>query len=243
MAQATAETATPGTRTGPAVGVRDGLLLAGAVLMAITLYLVYFWVPTDANLRESQRIFYFHVPLAWLGMISILVVTFASAMHLATRKEKWDSLAYSAAELGIVFLSLLLVTGIIWNKAEWRVWWTWDPKLTTTLILWFIYASYLMIRAYGPRGSQGARYGAVVALIGAIDVPIIYLAANLWNAAHPTVNLGPLATEESSVDPSMSVALLVSVVTFSVLYAYLLSERFSLRSAESDVDRLYQQTA
>ena len=207
--------------------------------MALTLYLIFFWVPTELNLGVSQRIFYLHIPLAWLGMVSILVVAYASAMHLITRKEKWDSLAYAAAELGVVFITLLLVTGIVWNKPTWGRWWTWDARLTTTLILWFIYVGYLMLRAYGPKGSQDARYGAVVALIGAIDTPIIYMATVWWRTQHPEMNIGPLA-EPGSLDPSMQLTLLVSLITFTAMYVYLLVERYSLRRSEAAVDELYQ---
>ena len=158
--------------------------------MGLALYLIFLWVPTELNLGVSQRIFYFHVPIGWLGMLSIIVVAIASLLHLATRRERWDSLAYSAAELGVVFATLIIVTGSIWAKPAFGVWWTWDPKLTTTLILWFIYVGYLMIRAYAPKGSQGARYGAVVALIGAIDAPIIYMATIWWErGAHPSNNI------------------------------------------------------
>ena len=218
--------------------VRDGLLVVSAVLMAVTLFLVFLWVPTEQNLGVSQRIFYFHVPLAWLGMLSIIVVAFASAMHLITRKEKWDSLAYATAELGVVFITLLLVTGIMWNRPVWGVWWTWDARLTTTAILWFIYVGYLMLRAYGPKGSQGARYGAVVALIGAIDTPIIYMATVWWRTVHPEMNIGPLA-ESGSLDSSMQLALWVSTLTFTVLYAYLVIERYAQRRQEVAVDGLF----
>ena len=161
------------------------VLLLSAALMGVTLYLIYFWVPTELNLGVSQRIFYFHVPLGWIGMLSIVVVAAASGMYLLTGRDKWDSLAYAAAELGVVFGSLILVTGVIWARGDLGWWWTWDAKLTTTLLLWFIYVSYLMVRAYAPKGSQGARYGAIVALIGAIDAPIIYMATIWWRTAHP----------------------------------------------------------
>ena len=219
--------------------MHDGLLFLSAALMALTLYLVFFWAPTEQNLGVSQRIFYVHVPLAWLGMISIVVVAFASAMHLITRKERWDSFAYANAELGVAFITLLLITGIVWSKATWGVWWTWDAKLTTTAILWFIFVGYLMLRAYGPRGSQGARYGAVVALIGAIDTPIIYMATVWWRTAHPGINVGPLA-EEGSLDSGMLTTLVVSTITFTLLYVWLLMERYSLRRSEVAVDELYQ---
>ena len=222
--------------------VRDGLFIASAGLMALVLYLVFFWVPTEQNLGVSQRIFYFHVPLGWLGMVSIVVVAVGSAMHLITGSQKWDSLAYAAAELGVIFASLILVTGAIWAKPVWGVWWTWDAKLTTTLILWFIYVAYLMVRAYGPKGSQGARYGAVVALIGAIDAPIIYMATVWWRSAHPELNIGPLA-ESGGLESRMYTTFLISLVAFTVLYVYLLIERYALQRTEASVDEIYQTTS
>ena len=212
--------------------------------MGLTLYLIFFWVPTELNLGVSQRIFYFHVPLGWLGMLSIVIVAIASITHLVTGKEKWDSLAYSAAELGVVFATLIIVTGAVWAKPVWGVWWTWDAKLTTTLILWFIYVSYLMVRAYAPKGSQGARFGAVVALFGAIDAPIIYMATVWWRTAHPELNAGPLAEDLDAIGSGRIYAtLLLSTVTFTVLYAYLLVERFSLRRAEGSLDEIYRKVA
>ena len=153
--------------------------------MLVATYMIFVWVPTEQNLGVSQRIFYIHVPLAWIGMISIVLVGVASVVHLATKDDKWDAIAYSAAEIGVVFATLILITGAMWAKPVWGVWWTWDPKLTTTLILWFIYVSYLMVRAYADQGSQVRRYASVVALIGTIDAPLIYLASVWWRTAHP----------------------------------------------------------
>ena len=224
--------------TGPVRRIAGDILLVGsALLMAFTLYLVYMWVPTEQNLGVSQRIFYFHVPLGWIGMVSIIVVAVASILHLATGRQKWDDLAYSTAEIGIIFASLILVTGAIWGKPVWGVWWTWDAKLTTTLVLWFIYVGYLMVRAYGPAGTQGKRFASVIALIGAIDAPIIYMATDWWRSAHPERNV------PSDLDERMLLTLLVSVLAFTVLYVYLLMERYSLRRSESDLDELHQRLA
>ena len=217
---------------------RNVLFIATAVLMALTLYMIFMWVPTEQNLGISQRIFYLHVPLAWLGMLSIVLVAFSSAMHLITQSEHWDNIGYVIAELGMVFITLLLITGIMWSKPVWGVWWTWDARLTTTAVLWFIYVGYLMLRAYGPGGSQGARYGAVVALIGAIDAPIIYMATVWWRTAHPDMNIGPLA-EPGGLDPNMQLTLWISTLTFTTLYIYLGMERYSLKRAEVAVDRLF----
>jgi heme exporter protein C len=212
-------------------------LVASALLMALTLYMVYMWVPTEQNLGVSQRIFYFHVPLGWIGMVSIIVVAVASLLHLYTGKQKWDDLAYSTAELGIIFASLILITGAVWAKPVWGVWWTWDAKLTTTLVLWFIYAGYLMVRAYGPAGTQGRRFASVIALIGAIDAPIIYKATDWWRSAHPERNV------PSDLNEQMALTFLVSLVTFTIIYVYLLMERYSLRRSESDLDELHQRFA
>ena len=220
--------------------LRQGLLFGSAALMGLTLYLVFFWVPTELNLGVSQRIFYFHVPVGWLGMLSIIVVAVASAMYLITGKERWDSLAYATAELGVIFASLILVTGVIWAKGDLGWWWTWDAKLTTTLILWFIYIGYLMMRAYAPKGSQGARYGAVIAVIGAIDAPIIYMATVWWRTAHPELNTGPLAEDFDALGSGkIYLTLMISVITFTVLYAHLLVERYSLRRSEVALDELH----
>ena len=221
---------------------REALFFTSAALMGLTLYLVFLWVPTEQNLGVSQRIFYFHVPLGWLGMISIVIVAIASFMHLLTGREKWDSLAATTAELGLVFATLIIVTGSIWAKPVWGVWWTWDAKLTTTLVLWFIYVSYLMLRSYAPAGSQGRRYSSVVALIGAIDAPIIYMATIWWRTAHPELNIGPLA-ESGSLDSRMLLTFLISIVAFTVLYAHMAVERYSLKRTESALDEIYQRAA
>ena len=239
MAQATASPIAPPSKREAGSRVRDGLLVVSAALMALTLYMVFMWVPTDANLGVSQRIFYFHVPLGMIGLLAIVVVAFCSAMHLITRNEKWDSLAYATAELGLVYATLIIVTGSIWAKPVWGVWWTWDAKLTTTLVLWFVYVGYLMLRAYGPSGTQGAIYGSVDALIGVILAPIIYWATVLWRTAHPELIIGP-AAESGSLDSRMALAFLVSFITFVALFVYLLTERYALRRAEAAVDELYR---
>ena len=218
--------------------MRTALFIISAFLMLCTIYMIFIWVPTEQNLGVSQRVFYFHVPLAWIGMVSIIVVGVASIAHLVSGDNKWDALAYSSAELGVIFATLILVTGAIWAKPVWGVWWSWDPKLTTTLILWFIYIGYLMVRAYAPSGSQGRRYASVVALLGAIDAPLIYLASIWWRTAHPDLNIGPLA--ESSLDSNMLLTFVVALLAFTLFYIYLLWERVRIRRVEDTLDEVYQ---
>jgi len=208
-------------------------LFITSIFMLINLYLIFIWAPNEINLGISQRIFYIHIPLAWLGMISMILLGITSIIYLLTNNIKWDNIAKSTAEIGVLFLSLLLLTGIIWSKPTWGIWWTWDSKLTTTLILWFIYVGYLTLRAYGPQGSQGARYGAILALLGIIDTPLIYFATIWWRTQHPELNIGPAANVSNTIDISILQVLLFSLITFTALYIFLLIERYALTKLET----------
>lgn len=214
--------------------IKNGLLVISGAMMLVTLYLIFLWVPTERNLGVSQRIFYFHVPIAWVAFLAFFIVLVGSVGYLWKRTQGWDQLAYSAAEIGVLFTTLMLITGILWAKPVWGVWWTWDPRLTTSLILWLIYVAYLMLRAYSPRGDQGARYAAVLGIAGFIDVPIVYLSIVWWRTVHPQAIVGPAATGE--LDSSMRMLLMVSTLTFTLLFAYLLLDRLSLRKSEEEVE-------
>jgi len=214
--------------------IKKGLFVISAAMMLVVLYLIFIWVPTEKNLGVSQRIFYFHVPIAWVAFLAFFVVLVGSVGYLWKRTSKWDQLAYSAAEIGVLFTTLMLITGILWAKPVWGVWWTWDPRLTTSLILWLIYVAYLMLRAYSPRGDQGARYAAVLGIAGFIDVPIVYFSIVWWRTVHPQAMVGPAATGE--LDSSMRLLLMISTVMFTLLFAYLLTDRFSLRKSEDEVE-------
>ena len=217
-----------------------GFISLSAVSMLVSLYMALLWAPTEITLGDSQRIFYIHIPLAWLGMLSVIILAIFSIAYLITRNIKWDNLAYSTAELGFILITLVLVTGMIWSKAEWTVWWTWDPKLTTTVILWFIYLAYIMLRKYGPSDLRGASYGAVLGIIGAIDVPMIYMAANWWSAAHPELNIGPLSDQSSSVNSEMMMTLLVSLIAYTMLYIIILNEKYVVKKGTNLIDETYK---
>ena len=215
---------------------RNVLLLLSGVSMVGVLYLVFLYAPTDRNLGLSQRIFYFHVSMAWVGFLAFFWVLVGSVGYLWKRSQKMDRMAYSSAEIGVVFTTLMLITGVLWAKPSWGVWWTWDPKLTTSLILWLIYVAYLMLRAYSPRGDQGARFAAILGIIGFIDVPIIYLSVVWWRTVHPPVVLGPVA--EGSLEPSMRMVLMACTVAFTLLFAYLLMDRQALRRSEEEFEAI-----
>ena len=219
------------------MSLRMSLLGLSGALMLLSLGMVFFYAPTDAVLGISQRIFYVHVPIALVGFLAFAVVAVCSVGYLWKGSERMDTVAYAAAEIGVVYTSLMLITGMLWGKPAWGVWWSWSPQLTTSLILWFLYAAYLMLRAYAPPGETAARYAAVLGIIGFIDVPIIYMAARWWRDLHPNKVLGPLA-EESALEPAMQLTWVVSMLAFTALFAWLMVERTSLRRQEIQVERL-----
>jgi len=212
---------------------RNVLFWLSLVLMMAALYLVFVYVPTEKEMGIVQRIFYLMVPVGWLSLLSFLIIFIASIFYLTKREIKWDNLGYSAAEVGIVFTTLTLVVGSIWAKPVWGVWWTWEPRLTSTLVLWLIYLAYFIVRAFATEESRGATFAAVVGIIGFIDIPIVALATTLWRGMHPApiIFKGGLA-------PPMLFTLLVSLTAFTVFYFLLLRQRVSLREAEVEIKRL-----
>lgn len=208
------------------------LLIITASLMAITLWMVFFWVPTESNQGAIQRILYIHVPVAWGAMLAIIFIAGASIAYLRTKNELWDRLAVATAETGVVFGALMLITGMIWARPVWGVWWTGEAKLTTALILFFVYVAYLMFRAYFPPGAQRQRLAAIIGLIGAIDSPIIYYAANLWSQAHPPSVIGPQSDAESAFSGEFGLTLTIATLAFTFLFIYIARERFATRETE-----------
>ncbi len=207
----------------------------GFVLMVTALSLVFLYVPTEKTMGDVQRIFYFHVPIAWISMLAFLVIFISSILFLWRKEEKWDWLARSSAEIGFVFNTLVLVTGPIWAKPAWGTWWTWDAKLTTALMLWFIYLTYHLSRSLAPEEGRGARFAAVVGIVGFADVPIVALAVVLWRTQHP----GPVVFE-GGLTGSMMLTLMISLVAFTVLYILLLVYRTRLRQAETELAQIKQ---
>jgi heme exporter protein C len=207
------------------------------VSVAAAILAVGFYVPTDRAQGIVQRIFYFHVPLAMMTFAAFGLVAVASVFFLWRGDRMWDRLASSAAEVGMLFCTLVLITGPIWARPIWGTWWTWDARLTTTLILWLIYAAYLMLRNMSGTGDQGARYAAVLGIVGAIDIPIINRSVYWWRTIHPAV----LVTREGGsglADPSMRLTFEICMLAFLCLFAWLLwvrNESGRLRDAAEDL--------
>jgi len=209
------------------------LLGLTAALMVIALYMVFIFVPSDAETGVIQRIFYFHVPLAWIAFLAFFVVFGCSIMYLWKRGRKWDILASSSAEVGLVFTTLFLLTGSIWARPVWGVWWTWDSRLTSSLILWIIYLAYFIIRSYISEEGRRARFAAIVGIMGFIDIPIIAMAITLWRTQHP----GPVIFEGGLVT-EMIWTLIVAIIAFTALYILLFSYRVLVKQDEHELNAL-----
>ena len=225
------------SKSGRRATPRMAVGIIAAALMAVSLYMMFMVAPTDAVLGNVQRVFYIHVPIALMSFLAFFLVFVGSLMYLLKRNSRWDSLALSAGEVGVVFVSLALITGVIWAKPVWNVWWTWEPRLTTTLVLWLIYVGYLMVRAYAPNRPKAATYAAVVGIIGFIDVPIVYYSVQWWRSIHPEQVVGPLAVE-GSLDSTMYMVLMVSMLAFLFFTVWLVLERMASRDAEEDLSRI-----
>ncbi len=217
---------------------RNALLAASAAFLALTLWMVFVWAPTETNQGAIQRALYVHVPIAWVAMVAIVAVAIFSVLYLITGRERWDRLGAATAETGVVFGALMLITGLVWARPVWGVWWTGEAKLTTALILFFVFVAYLMFRAYFPPGAQRRRLAAIIALIGAVDAPIIYWAANLWAEAHPPLVVGPARDADSGLSADIGLTLLVGVVAFTLLFVVIVNVRTRIRRAEDEVAAL-----
>lgn len=204
------------------------------ILMLVAIYAVFVYVPNERVMGYVQRIFYFHVASAWVAFLAFFVVFIGGVGYVLKRQRSWDVLAVSAAEIGVVFTTIALITGSIWGRFAWGTWWTWDPRLSTTLVLWLIYVSYLMLRGLVDEEEQRGRLSAVFGIVGFVDVPIVFMAIRWWRTVHPVV----ITAESIDLDPRMIVTLILSVVTFTFLFFLLLPQRVSLENARIELEQL-----
>jgi heme exporter protein C len=212
------------------------------VAMLTALWLVFIAVPTEREMGIVQRIFYFHVASAWVAFLGFFLVAGASAVYLWSGSAAADRFAQAGGEIGVLFCTLVLITGPLWARPIWGVWWTWDPRLTMTVILWAIYASYLMLRAFGGDDDAVRRYAAVLGIVGVLDIPIIMVSVRLLRGIHPAV----LTRNEGGsglVDPWMRAGLGVSALALILLAAWLIALRVRTARLADEVAVLRRQAA
>ena len=207
----------------------------GGLALACCQWLVFVNAPEEQVMGLAQKIFYIHLPLAWWGLISFGVSCAASIAYLKSGKAKYDLLSASSVEIGMLFCTLTLVTGSIWGRHSWGVWWTWDPRLTTALILWFIYAGCMALRSMPMPEGRRASLCAVVSIAGFLDVPLVFFSARLWRSIHPSV----FASQGGGLEAEMAVAVASCVISFFFIWLALLLLRYRQKLLSRRLDELF----
>lgn len=206
------------------------LSLLGSALLVVVLWMVFFWVPTEAVQGVVQRIFYVHVPAAWVAFMAFGVVALSSVMYLWLKDERFDRAAVAAAEGGMVFTTIVLLTGPLWGKIAWGTYWTWEPRLTFTLLLWFIYLGYFMVRNATENPEKGRRFAAVVGIVGALDIPLIHVSVLWFRSLHPQPVV--LNADGPALDADMGITIGVAVLAFTILFFGLMMLRYQVETVQ-----------
>jgi len=214
----------------------DFLGLATLAFIVVGLYMAFMYAQTEINMGLVYRIFFFHLGAVAAGFFAIVLVAVAGVAFLRTNSRAWDRVAEASAEIGIVFCTIALVTGMIWARPIWGVWWTWDPRLTSFLILWLIYIAYLMLRASARDDPRVARFSAVFGIVGALNVPIVIMSSRLWRGISPVI-FGVNEQQQVSLGltPEMIQTLAVCIAAYLFLFFYLLVLRTRLESLRDEL--------
>ena len=199
------------------------LIAVGSVLGLVVL-------PADALQGEVQRLLYVHVPVAWVMMLAFFVVFLMSILYLVQRRLKWDLLAVSAAELGVIAAVLTLILGTLWGRPTWGIWWAWDPRITTTALLVPIYTGYLVVRSMAEDPDRRARWAAVIGLIAFVQVPIVYLSVFWWRSLHQP------PSSPQSMWSAYGLVMLFGFVAYTLAFAYLWLRRYRLAATELELE-------
>lgn len=202
--------------------------IAAAIALALSLVWVIFFTPREVVMGDVQKVFYFHVSSAWVGMLGFLVAFISGIAELRTRKPAWDAAGSAAVEIGLVFILMAIVSGSIWARPVWNTWWTWEPRLTTALIMVLIYAAYFILRSSLDEPEQRARLSAIYAVVGFVSVPFTFISIRLFRSLHPVLFGSGSGGLAFVMEPRMLAAFLFSLLAFSLLFAALFWHRFRL---------------
>jgi heme exporter protein C len=221
-------------------GLLTVLDVATILLLLVAIWMVFIYAPVEAVMGLVQKVFYFHVASAWVGMLGFLVAAIAGVVYLVKGDRKWDIVGLASVEIGLVFTFIATVTGSIWARPIWNTWWTWDPRLTTTTIMLLIYAAYLMLRSGMEDPDRRARFGAVYAIIGFLSVPLTFFSARLFRTIHPIVIGTNQPGAEGGFDMSgdMRLVFFFALFTFTVIFVDLLWHRVRLGRLQDQVEQL-----
>jgi heme exporter protein C len=192
-------------------------------LVLIGLALIFFYAPVESTQGVVQKIFYYHVSSAFAMYFGFIAAGFCSVLYLFKKDIKWDYYSQAYASVGVLFCSMVLMSGPLWARPVWGAWWSWDPRLTTTLILWLVFVTIHLLRGYFGDDQRGRKILSLLTLMGLVDIPLIVFAVKLWRGVHPSV-LG----QEQNMPPEMKITLIFNNVVLLVLAWYLASLRYKL---------------
>ena len=210
------------------------------VLFVVAVGMVLFYAPTEAVMGNVQKVFYFHVATAWVGMLGFMVAMVVGIAYLRTQDQKWYIAGLAAIEISLVFFFIAIILGSIWARPIWNTWWTWDPRLTTAAIVELIYAAYFMLRQGIEDPDRRARFGAVYAILGSISIPLTFISIRLLRTIHPIVvgDSDPGAEGGFDMTPRMQLTFFYSLFTFSVVFITLYWHRIRQGKLAAKVEQL-----
>src|SRR6202050_1981010 len=207
-----------------------------AILIGCAGYAALFIAPDESTMHAIQRIFYFHAPTAWAGMDAFAITFIANIAYLVTKRPKWDWIGVAAAEVGLVCTTVVLLTGPIWAHPVWGIWWTWDARLTSTLILWLLYVSLLILRNLISDPERRSVFTAIYGIFLFLDVPLVYFSIRIWRTQHPQPVI--LGGQGSGLDPTMRKVFYLCWFALTAVMVILIRQRYQLERARYDVEEL-----
>ncbi len=213
------------------------LNVLSAILVPVAFVLIIFFIPMEKVMGLVQKVFYFHVANAWVGMVGFVVAGVVAIIYLRTKDMKWDIIGLAAVEISLVFFLIAIVLGSIWARPIWNAWWTWEPRLSTAAFLELFYAAYLLLRDGIEDPERRARFGAVYTLIGVVAVPITFLSIRMMRTIHPVV-IGSGSGESMGMTGEMYFAMFFSIIVFSIVFVTLFWHRVRLGQFASKIEQL-----
>lgn len=222
---------------------------AAAIMLVATLFMIFFYAPTERTMGHVQRILYFHIGVAWVAAITLFVALLGGIIYLWKRDRRWDTIALASIEIGVAFVTMTIVSGSVWAKPAWNTWWIWEPRLTSITVMWLVYAAYFMLRGSVEDEDKRRRFAAVYAIAAFITVIMTYASIRFLRSIHPVVFGGTVEAAAGRAEgeqefasgvesAKMGITIMVSTITFSVVYVAWLLSRIRLQGMLDEAEAL-----
>lgn len=222
---------------------------AAGLMLVVTLFMIFFFAPTERTMGHVQRILYFHIGVAWVAAITLFVALVGGAMYLWKGNRRWDTISLASVEVGVAFVTMTIVSGSVWARPAWNTWWIWEPRLTSVTVMWLVYAAYFMLRGAVEDDEKRRRFAAVYAIAAFITVLMTYLSIRFLRSIHPVVFGGTVEAAAGRAEgesqfasglesAKMGITIMVSTITFSLIYVAWLLNRIRLQRLMDEAETL-----